>query len=182
MDNERVRALCMALPHVAETLNWGHYLVYWAGDREVGGKMFALSDLDGSGAGVLSFHCGAERYHELLENEGVVPAPHLARAHWVMLERWDALRPREIEQELKRAHALILERLPKRTRAVLELPDAERRKLIANRKKLLAVRAGAGTARRAMRVMQGGRQRRRRGTRRDRGEAEPGGPGQRMCD
>ena len=53
MDNERIRAICMALPHVAETVNWGHHLVYWAGDRDIGGKMFAMTDLDGTGTGVL---------------------------------------------------------------------------------------------------------------------------------
>jgi predicted DNA-binding protein (MmcQ/YjbR family) len=138
MDNERIRSICMALPHVAETLNWGHVLVYWVGDREIGGKMFALTNADGMGIPVLSFHCGAERYHELLENEGIYPAPHLARAHWAAMERWDALRPREVEEELRRAHALIYEKLPKRTKAVLALPDKERAKLIRERKKLLA--------------------------------------------
>ena len=34
MDNERIREICMALPHVKETVNWGHHLVYWAGDRD----------------------------------------------------------------------------------------------------------------------------------------------------
>jgi predicted DNA-binding protein (MmcQ/YjbR family) len=58
MDNERIRAICMALPHVAETVNWGHHLVYWAGDRDIGGKMFAMTNLDGIGTGVLWFHCG----------------------------------------------------------------------------------------------------------------------------
>jgi predicted DNA-binding protein (MmcQ/YjbR family) len=143
MDNERIRDLCMALPHVAETLNWGHVLVYWVGDREIGGKMFALTNADGVESPVLSFHCGAERYHELLENEGMCPAPHLARAHWVAMERWDALRPREIEEELSRAHALIYEKLPKRTKAALALPDKERTKLIRERKKLLAASAKA---------------------------------------
>jgi predicted DNA-binding protein (MmcQ/YjbR family) len=138
MDNERIRSICMALPYVAETLNWGHVLVYWAGDREIGGKMFALTNADGMESPVLSFHCGAERYHELLETEGIYPAPHLARAHWVAMERWDALRPREVEEELRRAHALIYEKLPKRTKAVLALPDKERARLIRERKKLLA--------------------------------------------
>ena len=87
---------------------------------------------------MLSFHCGAERFHELLEREGVYPAPHLARASWIALERWDALRPREIEEELARAHGLILEKLPKKTRAVLLLPEKERAKVIRERKKLLA--------------------------------------------
>jgi predicted DNA-binding protein (MmcQ/YjbR family) len=142
MDNERIRAICMAMPHAAETVNWGHHLVYWAGDRAVGGKMFAMTDLDGTGTGVLWFHCGAERFHELLEMEGIVPSPYLAKAHWVTLERWDALRPRDIEAELKRSYALIYEKLPKRTKALLALPDKELAKMIRERKKLQAARAG----------------------------------------
>jgi predicted DNA-binding protein (MmcQ/YjbR family) len=140
MDNERIRAICLALPHAAETLNWGHHLVYWAGEREIGGKMFAMTDLDGTGIGVLWFHCGAERFHELLENEGIRPAPHLARAHWVALERWDALRPGEIEEELRQAHALIHEKLPNRTKTLLALPEQERAKIVHERKKQLAAR------------------------------------------
>ena len=128
MDNERVREICLRLPHVAETVNWGHQLVFWVGDRDIGGKMFAITDLDGTGTCVLLFHCGVERFHELLENDGIIRAPHLARAHWVGLEQWDALRPREIEEELRRAHERIYEKLPKRAKASLELPEKERKK------------------------------------------------------
>ena len=143
MDNERIRAICLALPHTAETLNWGHHLVYWAGDREIGGKMFAMTDLDGSGVGVLWFHCGAERFHELLEVEGICASPYLARAHWVTLERWDVLKAREIEEELRQAHALIYEKLPKRTKTILAMPEKERAKAIRERKKTLAEREEA---------------------------------------
>jgi len=143
MDNERIRALCLALPHVVETLNWGHHLVYFVGDKDIGGKMFAMTDLDGTGTGVLWFHCGAERFHELLELEGIVASPYLARAYWVTVEHWDTLRPRQIEDELFRAHALIYEKLPKRTKTVLAMPDKDRAKLIRDRKKLLASRAKA---------------------------------------
>lgn len=141
MDNERVRAFCMSLPHVAETVNWGHRLVFWAGAREIGGKMFAMTDLDGTGYGVLLFHCGPERFHELIEIEGIVPSPYLAKAYWVTLLRWDVLRPREIEEEFLRAHALIFEKLPKRTKMVLALPEKEKSKIIRERKKVLAQRA-----------------------------------------
>ena len=142
MDNERIRAICMALPYAAETVNWGHHLVYWAGNRDIGGKMFAMTDLDGTGTGVLWFHCGAERFHELLEIDGVIASPYLAKAYWVTLERWDALRPREIEEELRRAHALIFEKLPKRTRDLLALSEEERKRLLSERKKAIAARAG----------------------------------------
>jgi predicted DNA-binding protein (MmcQ/YjbR family) len=143
MENERVRELCLTLPHVHETVNWGHHLVYWVGDRDIGGKMFAMTDLDGTGIGALWFHCGAERFHELQEREGICASPYLAKAHWVTLEHWDALRPREIEDELRRAHALIYEKLPKRTKTVLAMPGRERAKLIRQRKKALAARAKA---------------------------------------
>ena len=80
MDNERIREICLAFPHAKETLNWGHHLVYFVGDKDIGGKMFAMTDLDGTGDGVLWFHCGAERFHELMETEGIFGAPYLARA------------------------------------------------------------------------------------------------------
>jgi predicted DNA-binding protein (MmcQ/YjbR family) len=143
MDNERIRAICLGLPHVTEVLNWGHHLVYFVGDRDIGGKMFAMTDLDGTGFGVLWFHCGAERFHELLEIEGISASPYLARAHWVTIERWDVLRSREIEDELGRAHALIYEKLPKRTKTVLAMPEKERAKHIRERRKVLAARAKA---------------------------------------
>ena len=143
MDNERIRAICMALPNVTETVNWGHHLVYWVGDRDIGGKMFAMTDLDGSGTGVLWFHCGAERFHEMLERDGIIASPYLAKVHWVTVERWDTLRPREVEDELRRAHSLICEKLPKRTRTVLALPEKEGAKVIRERKKVLAAREKA---------------------------------------
>ena len=102
--------------------------------------MFAMTDLDGTGTGVVWFHAGAERFHELLETDGIIPAPYMARAFWVTVERWDVLRARELEDELRRAHALIWEKLPKRTKAVLAMPEKEGSKLIRERKKLVKER------------------------------------------
>jgi predicted DNA-binding protein (MmcQ/YjbR family) len=147
MDNERIRAICTALPHTAETVNWGHHLVYWAGDREIGGRMFASTDLDGSGVGVLSFHCGAERFHELLEIDGMRPTPYSAKQFWVTMERWNVLRPRQVEDELKCAHQLIFDKLSKRVKTVLAMPEKERSKIIRESKKTLAARAKAKKAR-----------------------------------
>jgi predicted DNA-binding protein (MmcQ/YjbR family) len=148
MDNERIRVICMALPHVVETVNWGHHLVYWAGNRDRGGKMFAMTDLDGTGTGVLWFHCGAERFHELLEVEGIIASPYLARAHWVTLERWNALRPRQIEDELRRAYDLIFAKLPERTKKSLALPVKKRARTIRKTKKPQAARAKASRTQR----------------------------------
>lgn len=150
MDNEKVREICLGLPHVTESVNWGHHLVFWVGNKAIGGKMFALIHLDGEGTGVLWFHCGAERYAELLEIEGIIPAPYMAKAHWVTVERWDVLRQREFEEELCRAHELIYTKLPKRTKDVLAMPEKERLRIIRERQKVLAAKekAGAGSKRR----------------------------------
>ncbi len=140
MDAERLREFLLKLPHVEETMQWGENLVFWTGDKAIGGKMFALANLDGTGKGVLSFAAGAERYNELLENEGVIPATYMARIYWVCLERWDVLPQRDLKDLLMRAYELVFARLPKRTKDVLAMPAAERRKLISERKKLLVSR------------------------------------------
>jgi predicted DNA-binding protein (MmcQ/YjbR family) len=143
MDNERIREICLSLPHAEEAVGWGHHLVFWVGDKTIGGKMFALIHLDGTGTGVAWFHCGAERYQELLEIEGIIPAPYMAKAHWVTIESWEILRTRQWEEELRLAHALVYERLPKRTKTVLAMPEKERAKLIRERRKLLAAKEKA---------------------------------------
>ena len=35
MDTERARAFLLSLPHVAETMQWGANLVFWAGDKRI---------------------------------------------------------------------------------------------------------------------------------------------------
>ena len=44
MDAERLREYVLSLPHVVETMQWGANLVYWVGDKAIGGKMFALAE------------------------------------------------------------------------------------------------------------------------------------------
>ena len=141
MDAESTRTLLLSLPFVEETLQWGNNLVFWVGDKTIGGKMFALINLDSDGRAVMSFAAGPEGSAELLEIDGIFPAPYLARAHWVALERWDVLRKSELEARLRSAREIIQATLPKRTLDVLAMPATERRKLIAARKKGLRTRA-----------------------------------------
>jgi predicted DNA-binding protein (MmcQ/YjbR family) len=140
MDSESARAFLLRLPYVEETLQWGNNVVFWVGDKSIGGKMFAVLNLDPDSNGVISFAAGPEGMAELLEVDGIFPAPYLARAHWVAMERWSALRASELEARLRTARDIIEAKLPKRTRDVLAMPMAERRKLIAARKKELATR------------------------------------------
>ena len=146
MDAERVRAIIKKLPHVEETVQWGEALVFWVGDKAIGGKMFAVARMEPIGKGVLSFSAGPEGYAELLENDGVIPAPYMARIHWVALEHWNALDARELSARLAQAHALTYAKLPKRTQEALQLPAAGLRKLIEERRDKLAAQRAAKSA------------------------------------
>jgi predicted DNA-binding protein (MmcQ/YjbR family) len=143
MDAERLREYLLRLPHVVETMQWGASLVFWVGDKAIGGKMFAVLNLDDDQKAVLSFAAGAQRYAELLEIEGVFPAPYLARAHWVALKHWGVFRSSELEELLEHGRRLIYDKMPKRTREVLAMPPSAQRKLLRERKKLLAARAAS---------------------------------------
>jgi predicted DNA-binding protein (MmcQ/YjbR family) len=138
MNAESAREFLLKLPHVVETEQWGG-LVFWVGDKAVGGKMFVMMNLDGDQLPIF-YPAGQERMVTLLELEGIVPAPYMARIHWVAAERWGVFRNAEWESELRLAHAITYEKLPPRTKAVLALPKAELKKTVAARRALLAER------------------------------------------
>jgi predicted DNA-binding protein (MmcQ/YjbR family) len=114
MDIEQVRTYCLSFPHVTESVQWGNDLVF-----KIGGKMFAVTVLEGASKYCLSFKCMPEKFAELTEEEGIDPAPYVARYHWVALQRFNALSEKELKALLRNAYDLVLEKLPKKTRAAL---------------------------------------------------------------
>jgi predicted DNA-binding protein (MmcQ/YjbR family) len=114
MNIDWIRRYCLSLPHTTEQVQWGDHLVF-----KTGGKIYAILSLEPGGNWV-SFKCGPEEFAALVENEGVVPAPYLARAHWVALETEDALPRAEIKRLVRQAHEMIYAKLPRKTRAALE--------------------------------------------------------------
>jgi predicted DNA-binding protein (MmcQ/YjbR family) len=149
MDAERAREFLLGLPHVVETQQWGDNLVFWVGDKAIGGKMFCLLDLEVGQHGVVSYAAGTERFAELVEVEGMRPAPYMARIFWVAAERWGVLRNAEWERELRAAHEMTLAKLPKKMVEVLAMPERERKALIAERRKVLAAKAKNDAAKKA---------------------------------
>ena len=145
MNGERVRDLLRAMPHVIEAEQFGG-LIYWVADKAIGGKMCAMLHPERGAVNPIFYPAGEERFHELCELDGVIPAPYLARLFWVAVERWDVFHDREWEAELRAAHAITLAKLTPKTRAVLALPKAEQAKVVGDRRKLLAAREAAKKA------------------------------------
>ena len=106
-----MRKHCMSFPHATENVQWVKDLVF-----KIGGKMFAVATLE-PGEIAFSFKCTPEKFSELVEIPGVVPAPYLARAHWVAFERADVLPRNETKQLLRQSYELVRASLPKKTQA-----------------------------------------------------------------
>jgi predicted DNA-binding protein (MmcQ/YjbR family) len=117
-----VRACCLALPHATEDVQWEHDLLF-----RIAGKMFCVANLEpGVSPTKIAFKCTPEKFAELVEMEGVIPAPYMARNHWVAMIEMDALRPPEIKELIKASYQMILEKLPKNKQAALHaMPTAK---------------------------------------------------------
>ena len=105
-----VRSVCLALPHTTEKIQWVHDLLFC-----IGGKMYCVVNLEpGLSPTKIAFKCTPERFAELVELEGIIPAPYMARNHWVAFTKMDALRQPEIKELIHQSYQLVLEKLPKK--------------------------------------------------------------------
>ncbi len=111
MDSESVRAYCLSFPEATENVQWGNDLVF-----KIAGKMFAVMALEGPVKYIMSFKCTEEKFNELVEQEGIDPAPYMARNKWAAIERFDVLSDKELKALLQKSYELVVEKLPKKVR------------------------------------------------------------------
>ncbi|HYX30490.1 MAG TPA: MmcQ/YjbR family DNA-binding protein [Pyrinomonadaceae bacterium] len=123
MDIESARAYCLSFPHATEKVQWGNDLVF-----KIGGKMFAVTILDAASKYCLSFKCTEEKFVELIEQDGIDPAPYSARYHWVALRSFDVLSERELKSLLRESYDLVFDKLPKKTKAELGQSETLKRR------------------------------------------------------
>ncbi|WP_119717753.1 MmcQ/YjbR family DNA-binding protein [Cognatilysobacter tabacisoli] len=103
-------------PGVESGMKWDDDLVF-----TVAGKMFCVLCVQGPQAGRLSFKVDDARFLELTDRPGFVPAPYLARAHWVLVEAPERLPEGELDALLSRSYELVRAKLTKK--AQRELAD-----------------------------------------------------------
>ena len=76
--------------------------------------MFAVMVLEPPAKYMLSFKCTEEKFNELIEQDGIDPAPYMARNKWAALERFDVLPDRELKALLRNSYEMVLNKLPKK--------------------------------------------------------------------
>jgi len=111
MTLQRLREMCLALPGATEQIQWGSDLVF-----KIGGKMFCVACTEPVEPPkvAMSFKCDDETFAELVERDGVVPAPYLARAKWVALQQFDSLDAASLQPLIVRAFEIVSAKLPRR--------------------------------------------------------------------
>ena len=114
MTAQQLEAFCGHWPGVTRDIKWGADLVL-----SVGGKMFAVTPSDGSEGGRLSFKVPDERFLELTDQPGIIPAPYMARAHWISVIEPQLFSKAELESFVLDAYVLVRAKLTKKLQATL---------------------------------------------------------------
>jgi len=117
MTRSEFDACCAALPATTNVVQWGNASVW-----KVGGKIFAICSSWGEGSGQrIAFKCSDLSYLMLTEEDGIVPAPYLARAKWVQVAQDGALSDADLKTYITTAHRLVAGKLTRKLRRELGL-------------------------------------------------------------
>ena len=114
--NDSLLDFCRGLPGVTEDVKWGDNLVF-----SVALKMFAVFDLPDRQR--LSFKVDPLIFETLTGQDGIIPAPYLARHHWVAVTERERIPQGTLEDFLEESHRLVAAKLPKKTRQALAVAD-----------------------------------------------------------
>ena len=109
MDFDPQRRVAAGLPGATEDIKWGADLVY-----SIGGKMFCVFCLADGRPSNCAFKVDDDRFLELTDVPGVIPAPYLARAKWVLVQPQHRLGGAALDDLIRRSHALVLGKLSKK--------------------------------------------------------------------
>ena len=108
MDFEAAKDVCRSFPGCTEDTKWDHDTVF-----SVGAKMFAVTNKEAPARG-FSFKVEDERFLELTDRPGIVPAPYLARAKWVFVTPDARLDDDEFAALLRRSYELVFAKLTRK--------------------------------------------------------------------
>jgi predicted DNA-binding protein (MmcQ/YjbR family) len=108
-DVEWIRKLCLSFPDVTEDMPWGDDLCF-----KVRGKIFTGMVLSDGRFPRITLKCAPETFHDLLEIEGISPAPYVGRYKWVMLANSNVLSANELESLIRQSYELVAAKAPKK--------------------------------------------------------------------
>lgn len=110
MNIEQLRKFCLAFPGATEDVKWGNDLCFC-----IGGKMFTVTSADSSDGGV-SLKTTPEKFAELTERPGIIPAHYVARYYWITIEDVNAVTKTELKDLIRESYQMVFDKLPAKTK------------------------------------------------------------------
>lgn len=107
MTLELLQSICNSHKGSTEDIKWEKDLCFLIGE-----KMYAVANL--GEPFTVSFKVLPEEFGELTSNNGIIPAPYLARHHWIQIQEMDTLALKEWKYYLKQSYQLTLNKLSKK--------------------------------------------------------------------
>ncbi len=101
-DVEWIRELCRSLDDVSENLQWGETLCF-----KLHGKLFTLVDLSQGKLAPVILKSAPEKFSELVEIDGISPAPYVGRYKWIRLANSDVLPAAKLETLIRESYHLV---------------------------------------------------------------------------
>src|SRR5690349_16019781 len=115
MNASELETLCGHWPGVSSSIKWEDDLVF-----TVAGKMFAVLCLRGPDRERVSFKVDPERFLELTDQPGIVPAHYMARAFWITITEPERFAREQLHAFIRHSYELVRAKLSKKTQAALD--------------------------------------------------------------
>ncbi len=121
MTIEGLQTICNNFAGVTTDIKWEDHLCF-----NVGGKMFLVTSPD-SVPHTASFKAADEDFEELIQREGFIPAPYMARYKWVYVDDISRLNKKDWEKYLKLSYQLVHDKLSAKVRKEIAEKMIEKR-------------------------------------------------------
>ena len=114
MTAAELENFCHGWPGATSSIKWEDDLVF-----SVAGKMFAVLCLRGPDRDRISFKVDPERFLELTDQPGVVPAHYMARAFWITITEPERFGVEQMHAFVRHSYELVRANLTKKMQATL---------------------------------------------------------------
>jgi predicted DNA-binding protein (MmcQ/YjbR family) len=106
-DVDWIRGLCLSFPEVTEDMPWGDDLCF-----KIRGKIFVGVVLSDGRFPRITLKSSPEAFHDLLETEGISPAPYVGRYKWIQIARSNLLPASELESLIRQSYEMVAAKAP----------------------------------------------------------------------
>lgn len=128
MEVEDVQKFCKSFPGIREDIKWGDNLCLMAGE-----KIFCMISLDAVPL-TIGFKTDPAEFEELINQDNFIPAPYLAKSHWVLHKNMKALPATQLKNHLAKSYGLVVSKMSSKAKKEAGIAVSSRESVVGSRK------------------------------------------------